>query len=79
MLIKWPNLIPYSKLQKYVFTVLLLTLTPLGTVQKEKPAIEEEVKFPINRFPLSFQTDSNLGFPFLDDLAYLACLCELRE
>ena len=30
LLIKWPNLISYSKLQEYFATVLLLTLTPLA-------------------------------------------------
>ena len=29
LLLKWPNLIPYSKLYKYIVTVLLLTSTPL--------------------------------------------------
>ena len=29
LFIKWPNLVPYSKLQEYVVTVLLLTSIPL--------------------------------------------------
>ena len=39
LLILWPNLIPYSKLKECVFTVLLLTSTPLPALSHENNSI----------------------------------------
>ena len=38
LLILWPKLIPHSKLQECVVTVLLLTLTPLAQAKRENMA-----------------------------------------
>ena len=46
LLTKWPNLIPYSKLQECIVTVLLLTSIPLARQRTWKALTGAEVALP---------------------------------